>query len=302
MKKILLLGCICFILSTSLFSGCVNVPKELTQMTIYTFSAVPNIITQGQTANLSWSVFGATTVSIDHDIGTISLTGSRIITPTETTIYTLSASNSTGTISATTQVIVKSNITGNGNNESTPMSIPSFAVNPSIITAGETANLSWSVIGATTVSIDQSIGSVSLIGTRIITPTQSTTYTLTASNTIRTLTATVQILVNPYYSPPNQTPNVACTTDSTTNRIQVATADANIKWRDIVITTDNPSATWQVFEASGYALAQPGNTAAITTDINAGDYILISGTTGNVRVTLKYTPTNSLLGSWTINV
>ena len=212
MKKTLLLGCICFILSTSLFSGCVNVPKELTQMSFYTFSAVPNLITQGQTANLSWSV-----------------------------------------------------------------------------------------IGATTVSIDQSIGSVSLVGTRIIAPAQSTTYTLTASNTIKTITATVQILVYPYYSPPNQTPNVACTTDSTTNRIQVATADANIKWSDIVITTD-PGATWQVFSSNGYPLAQTGNTAAITADVAAGDYILISGTTGNVRVTLKYTPTNSLLGSWTINV
>jgi PKD repeat protein len=98
-----------------------------------------------------------------------------------------------------------------------------------------------------------------------------------------------------------QTPNIACTTDSTINRITVATADANIRWSDIVITTDS-TATWQVFSSNGYPLAQTGNTAAITTDVTAGDYIFISGTTGNVRVTLKYTPTNSLLGTWTINV
>ena len=98
------------------------------------------------------------------------------------------------------------------------------------------------------------------------------------------------------------TPNIACTTDSTTNRIQIATADANIKWSNIVITTD-VGATWQVFSANGNALAQQtGNTAAITTDITAGDYILISGTTGNVKVTLKYIPTNTLLGAWTVNV
>ena len=97
------------------------------------------------------------------------------------------------------------------------------------------------------------------------------------------------------------TPNIACTTDSTTNRIQIATADANIKWSDIAITTD-VGATWQVFSSNGNALAQTGNTVAITTDIMAGDYIVISGTTGNVRVTLKYTPTNSLLGMWTVNV
>ena len=45
----------------------------------------------------------------------------------------------------------------------------------------------------------------------------------------------------------NQTPNVACTTDSTSNRIQVATADANIKWKDIVVTIDNTSVTLAVF-------------------------------------------------------
>lgn len=211
MKETLLLGCICIMLSISLFSGCVNVPKELTQMSIYTFSVVPNIITQG-----------------------------------------------------------------------------------------ETANLSWNVIGATTVSIDQGIGSVSLVGTRIITPAQSTTYTLTASNMTRTTTATVQILVYPY-SPPPQTPYIGFTTDFIANTMTVHSADANIKWRDIIITT-NPAATWQVFGGSGNALAPAGNTAAITTDVTAGDYILLSGTTGNVQLTLKYTPTNSLLGTWTINV
>ena len=39
-----------------------------------------------------------------------------------------------------------------------------------------------------------------------------------------------------------QTPNVACTTDSTTNKITVATADANIKWKDIIVTMDNACA------------------------------------------------------------
>jgi flagellin-like protein len=102
-----------------------------------------------------------------------------------------------------------------------------------------------------------------------------------------------------------QTPNVACTTDSTTDKIQVATADANIKWRDVVISTDQSSADWQIHWANGTGMAAINAYPTLTYsqyEISAGDYINVSGYTGNVKLTFKYVPTNSLLGSWTINV
>jgi flagellin-like protein len=104
-----------------------------------------------------------------------------------------------------------------------------------------------------------------------------------------------------------QTPNVACTTDATANRIQVATADANIKWKDIVVTTDNIGVSWRVYTASATGVDGWNHTNGALLDVTAGDYLsLVFNTTTtpptNVRVTLKYTPTNSLLGSWTVNV
>ena len=100
-----------------------------------------------------------------------------------------------------------------------------------------------------------------------------------------------------------QTPNVACTTDATTNRIQVATADSNIKWTDIVVTLDKAGASYRAYYANGTAIAAVNNTAgAGVAEVSAGDYILLSTYLGNVKATLKYNPTNSLLGSWTINV
>jgi flagellin-like protein len=100
-----------------------------------------------------------------------------------------------------------------------------------------------------------------------------------------------------------QTPNVASTTDSTTDRITVATADSNIHWRDIVITLDVPTATWVVHAANSMPIADSLNITTCTYDVSAGDYILLGpAATGNVKATLKYTPTNSLLGSWTVNV
>jgi len=75
--------------------------------------------------------------------------------------------------------------------------INSFSANPSTITVGESSTLSWSVTDATTVAIDQSIGSVSLISTTPISPTTTTTYTLTATNAAGSVTATTTVTVNP---------------------------------------------------------------------------------------------------------
>ena len=104
-----------------------------------------------------------------------------------------------------------------------------------------------------------------------------------------------------------QTPNVACTADSTTNRITVVTVDSNIKWKDIVLSNDTfiPSVNWTIYYNAG-TTANAINTQITATNIDvlAGDYILLNwGTkTGNVKITLRYTPTNSLLGTWTVNV
>jgi len=103
-----------------------------------------------------------------------------------------------------------------------------------------------------------------------------------------------------------QTPNVACTTDATSNKIVVATADAAIKWKDVKITLDNLTGRgFAVYGSNGAALGYTQTTTyAGTAEIMAGDYILLNATTpgNNVKVTLAYQPTNSLLGSWTVNV
>lgn len=101
---------------------------------------------------------------------------------------------------------------------------------------------------------------------------------------------------------PPQTPNIACTTDSMLNRITVTTADAHIFWSDIAITVDQPGATFQVFYTNGTAIAPVNTTVVGDAEILAGDYIQLSTYTGNVRTTLRYIPTNSLLGTWTVNV
>ncbi len=74
--------------------------------TISSFTASPTSINQGQQTTLSWNVSGATTVTIQPDIGTIGPTGSLTLTPNATVTYTLTASNEAGssTSSATVNV------------------------------------------------------------------------------------------------------------------------------------------------------------------------------------------------------
>jgi hypothetical protein len=73
--------------------------------------------------------------------------------------------------------------------------IESFDADPVVIHPGGSANLSWSVIGATQVAIDQGIGIVELKGTRSVSPSETSVYTLTAVNGTRNRSADVRVIV-----------------------------------------------------------------------------------------------------------
>jgi hypothetical protein len=88
-------------------------------------------------------------------------------------------------------------IAGCGGASPTAPIINSFSALPSTITVGESSTLSWSVTDATSVTIDQSIGSVALISTTTVIPATTTTYTLTATNAAGSVTAMTSLTVNP---------------------------------------------------------------------------------------------------------
>jgi peptidoglycan-associated lipoprotein len=82
-------------------------------------------------------------------------------------------------------------------------SVNFFTAEPDTISGGQPSSLRWSVSNASSVQIDQGIGSVSPDGRRAVYPTASTTYTLTASNAGGHATATATITVN---TPPPPAP------------------------------------------------------------------------------------------------
>src|SRR5579883_2270170 len=176
-------------------------PPTPSAPSIASFTASPATGAAGQTATLSWSTSGATSVTIDNGIGAVAASGSVTVTPSQTTTYTLTASNSSYFTTAKATVTVSAPTPAP---PPTP-SIASFNASPATVAAGQTATLSWSTSGATSVTIDNGVGAVAASGSVTVTPSQTTTYTLTASNSTYFTTAKATVTVSAGSTPPPST-------------------------------------------------------------------------------------------------
>ncbi len=179
-------------------------PATTTKPVINSFSASPATITAGQSSTLSWATTGATYMTIDQGVGVVTGT-SKVVSPSATTTYTLSAGNAAGTTTATVTVNVKPVVVTPPPPPSKP-TISSFSASPTTVTAGQSSTLSWATSGATLLTIDQGVGTVT--GTsKSVTPAATTTYTLSAGNSAGTTTATVTVNVKPVVVTPPPPPS-----------------------------------------------------------------------------------------------
>ena len=88
---------------------------------------------------------------------------------------------------------------GGGGGDGTP-TITSFVAAPMVITPGGSSTLSWTVDGATSLSLDPGIGAIT--GDHVaVTPAISTQYRLTATNAVGSATADVTVVVDAGYRP-----------------------------------------------------------------------------------------------------
>jgi hypothetical protein len=178
--------------------------------------------------------------------------------------------------------------------------------------------LLWNFNSDRTLAKESPSGAMNNVGTWTIKDTQiclynnSICYTYEFSNNDNTLTLNIVKISDDYpeniiltkkgEQETNLTPDIECSINTSTNKLTIMATNTNTKWRDIVITTDPNSANWEVFNVNNIALAKINITATITTDVTVGDYIIFFDVMGDVIVTLKYLPTNSILGTWTVNV
>jgi peptidoglycan-associated lipoprotein len=87
-----------------------------------------------------------------------------------------------------------------------PPRIDTFVADPAAIQRGQSSTLRWTVANATNMTIDQGVGAVQANGTRQVNPTNSTTYTLSASGAGGMDTRSVTVTVNAPPPPPPPKP------------------------------------------------------------------------------------------------
>jgi hypothetical protein len=154
--------------------------------------ANPMNIRRGDTSELSWRTHNAERVWIEPEVGEVDLTGSLTVNPQETTTYVIHAEKNGYEVkdSVTINVAV-----------SDPPTV-SITATPATIKQKECAVLAWESQNADTVTIDQGIGIVGPSGSLAVTPSETTTFTINATGTGGSKSASVTIYVEELFNVP----------------------------------------------------------------------------------------------------
>jgi len=139
-------------------------------------SISPDIIRAGEQSTLNWNTTNATTIRMEPGIGVVGSSGTMKVAPESTTTYTLLISNMTGSFGKVTATV---RVADSG--DTAPPNV-GVTISPGSIRRGESALLSWSSTDAVAVSIDNGIGSVTRSGSLRVSPTETSTYTVVATN------------------------------------------------------------------------------------------------------------------------
>ena len=289
---------------------------------ILRFSADPSRVNPGEPVTLTWKVENADTVNISPQPGDVDLMGTSRVTINETTVFTLTATSGDRTITETRTVEVT---------QAQPV-ILSFNAEPRTIEKGQASVLSWETSNADNVSIDvqsgdgMSLGSVGTSGTATVSPADTTTYKITATNQFGSVTRTITVTVTPPGMPRIlnfvATPQEIDPGEFSTLSWEVENADTvtitNLGNVDLVGTSDVQPAdtTTYVLTASNDTGSVQANVivsvrkavriisfeASKTTVANPGDPAMLSWTTENAeRVVLVNFGDMDPNGSATVN-
>jgi hypothetical protein len=220
-----------------------------------TFTATPPSITAGESSTLSWSVTDATSVAIDHGLGSQPVTGSVSVSPSATTTYTLTATGPGGTRTAQVTVTVQAQ----------PLPQITFRAAPQVIGEGGSSTLTWSTANATAVTIDHGLGSRPLTGSTSVSPQVTTTYRLTATGPggTRSDQATVTVATAPV---------IMFTADPTT-----------------ILAGQSTTLRWEVMGATTVVIdnnlgAQPSSGTVVVSPHTTTIYMLMATGPGGTRV------------------
>jgi len=208
---------------------------------IVRFETTPRTVRPGEGATLTWQVLNATSVVITPGIGSVGRNGNYAINADRTTEYTLTASNESGTVTAVTNLQVEAAPAGPN---------PAFttcSVSPGNILAGESATITYAASNAANVTLSGT-GAVASAGQQVVSPTQTTTYTLTANG--------IAPAVGPAPAPVTCQVTVAVTAGAVPRIVTFTGAPATIN------QGQSSTLTWNVENATSVTISGLGTVAA----------------------------------------
>ena len=232
----------------------VTIPQ--TQLPTVNIIANPDQVNQGYSSILSWSSTNANTcVASGAWSGSQSLSGTHVVTPNATSTYTITCSNGSGSAvdSSTVKVILPA---------AQSLPIVSIIANPITINYGGSSILTWqSSNAATCVASNGWSGSKNLNGIQTVSPTATTTYIITCSNSSGSAQDSVVVNVQPQSSQ-QQPPTVSLIA----NPLQINQGDSSIlSWNSTNADTCVASTGWSGSKAlSGNTTVFPSQTTVYT--------------------------------------
>ncbi len=207
-----------------------------------TLTVNPTRITVGQSATLTWSSSNATSCTASNAwSGAQATSGTQTVSPTQigTNTYTLTCTGPGGTLIASVPLTV--------NNP--PLPSVTISVNPTSITLGQSATLTWSSSNATSCTASNAwSGAQATSGTQTVSPTQigTNTYTLTCTGPGGTLIASVPLTVN------NPLPIITISVNPTSITLGQS---ATLTWSSSNATSCTASNAWSGAQATSGTLA-----------------------------------------------
>jgi hypothetical protein len=148
------------------------------RLSIDVADATPGQVAAGGAVTLSWATTSAEGVSLTDgatgQVTNVAATGSTVVHPTVTTLYTLTATNRPGKSPAMATAKIAARV-------AQPPSVSSFTATPSLITQGDFSTLRWSG-NATSYSITDGTTTFNVAARRdlVVRPAATTNYTLDA--------------------------------------------------------------------------------------------------------------------------
>ncbi len=182
----------------------VTVIVQKPKVPVCTLSASDHSITEGDSVTLSWTSANVSTGSINQGVGDASpvAAGDAVVSPTQTTTYTATFAGPYGSVQCKTKIKV------------TPKHYDAptctLDANPGTIDQGQSSTLTWTTTNATSIAIDQGVGSVTPVvgGDAAVSPPVTTVYTGTAKGPGGEVQCATKVKVRPKVDAPTCTMSI----------------------------------------------------------------------------------------------